>query len=77
MENELKEFIAGMSQADKEEIGEEVSLLSTGLVDSLGLVHLVAFVEEKYGIRVGPMDLTPENFDTVSRIAAYIRARIR
>ncbi len=75
IEEEIREHIAGMALLDKEEVDRDTSLFSAGLIDSLNLVQLVAFVEKQYGIKVGPMDLTLDNFDSVSRISSFIRSR--
>jgi acyl carrier protein len=50
-------------------------LLDTGVLDSLGLLRLVAFVEERFGIVVEDVDLVPEHFDSVDAICAYVRSR--
>jgi acyl carrier protein len=51
--------------------GDE-DLLASDILDSLGIMELVAFLEEKEGIRVGDDDLTPENFQTVDSIVAFV-----
>ena len=51
------------------------SLLEGGILDSLSLLRLVVFLEERFKIAVGEADLLPENFDTVNTICAYLRAR--
>ena len=55
--------------------GDDVSFLEEGVVDSIGVMELVAFVEENYSVKVDDLDVTPENFDSVSRMAAYIRRK--
>ena len=55
--------------------GDDVSLLDEGIVDSIGVLELVDFVSTQFGIAVDPDDITPENFDSVSRLARYIRRR--
>ena len=50
-------------------------LLAKGLVDSHGVMELVGFIEERYGIAVGDEDLTPENFGTLVRIEEYVQSR--
>jgi acyl carrier protein len=40
-------------------------LLSSEIIDSMGILQLVAFIEEKYGIEVGDEDIVPENFKTL------------
>ena len=56
-------------------LSNQTSLLETGILDSLGLLRLVVFLEEQFKITVGESDLLPENFDSVNTICAYLRAR--
>jgi acyl carrier protein len=56
-------------------LADDTSLLETGILDSLGLLKLVVFLEERFGIAMGDTDLLPENFATVDAICAYVRAR--
>ncbi|MEK6228435.1 MAG: acyl carrier protein [Actinomycetota bacterium] len=48
------------------------NLLSKGIVDSHGVMELVGFLEERYGISVGDDDLTPENFQSVMSIEEFV-----
>jgi acyl carrier protein len=56
-------------------LADDTSLLETGILDSLGLLKLVVFLEERFGIAMGDTDLLPENFASVNAICAYVRAR--
>ena len=56
-------------------LGNATSLLETGVLDSLSLLRLVVFIQERFGIVVDDVDLIPENFDTVDAICAYLRSR--
>jgi acyl carrier protein len=58
-------------------LGNGTSLLETGVLDSLSLLRLVVFIQERFGIMVDDVDLVPENFDTVDDICAYLRSRDR
>ena len=53
----------------------EDDLLAKGLVDSHGVMELVGFIEERYGITVRDEDLTPENFQTLVSIEEYVDSR--
>lgn len=55
-------------------LANDASLLD-GILDSLSLVRLVVFLEERFAVTVGDGDLIPENFDTVNSICAYLRSR--
>jgi acyl carrier protein len=51
------------------------SLLDSGILDSLSLLRMVVFIQERFGINVDDVDLVPENFDSVNSICAYLRSR--
>jgi len=51
------------------------SLLASGTVDSTGVLELILFLEETYGIAVADEDLVPENLDTIQRIADYVERK--
>jgi acyl carrier protein len=57
------------------EIAPDENLLSKGIVDSHGVMELVGFLEQRYGISVGDEDLTPENFESVERIEAFVERK--
>ena len=50
-------------------------LLDSGIVDSLGLLTLVVFIQEQFGIEVDYADIVPENFESVDAICAYVSSR--
>ena len=75
MQHRVKQFIKETFFVD--DIAEEESFLVSGIIDSLGILQLVGFVESVAGIRVPDTDLLPENFDSVARIAAYIERQLR
>jgi acyl carrier protein len=53
-------------------IGPETSLFSTGIVDSFGVLELIAFLEQTFGVEVDPARHAPQEFDTVAKIAALV-----
>ena len=54
-----------------EPIEGETELFSTGMLDSVSMVGLIAFVEGQTGAHVQPGDVTLDNFDTIDAILAY------
>lgn len=51
-------------------------LLLTGLVDSLGVVEVVAWIEDECGIEIDPVDIVLENFQTPQATIDYLSARL-
>jgi acyl carrier protein len=66
----VRQFIKDTFLVD--EVGDEESFLASGIIDSLGVMQLVTFIESHLGSKVPDKDLVPENFDSISRIAAYV-----
>jgi acyl carrier protein len=56
-------------------LSNDTSLLETGVLDSLSLLKLVLFVQERFGIAVDDVDLVPEHFDSVNAMCRYLRSR--
>jgi acyl carrier protein len=48
-------------------------LLSSGILDSLSILRLVAFVEEKFGIRIPDEDVVYDNFNSINSLAEYLQ----
>jgi acyl carrier protein len=49
--------------------------LCDGVLDSIGLTELVAFIEERFGVRIDDEDLTAENFRTIGAVERLIDSR--
>ena len=71
---EVIEFLRDALSVD-EPIDVESELFSTGLLDSVAMLNLITFVEEKAKIEVRASDVTLDNFDTPQRIEAYVDTR--
>jgi len=56
-----------------EEITPEDDLLGSGLVDSMGMMKFIGFIESEFGFSVPPGDMVIENFMTVAAIESYIK----
>ncbi len=54
---------------------EDASFLNEGIIDSMNILELVMFVEERFGVHVEDEEIVPDNFDSVSKIAAYVRSK--
>ena len=55
---------------------DDGSLLEAGVLDSTDVLELVVFLEENFPIRVEDTDITPENFDSIERLAGFVESRV-
>lgn len=58
-----------------DEVNLQTGLLERGLLDSIGLVGLIQFLESEFDLQIPEAELTPELFETPASIAAYIARR--
>lgn len=72
---EIREFISRDLSREVERVGNERSLLEAGILDSLGVLALVSFIEGRYGIGVSDDELLPEHFDSIDAIATFVAAK--
>ncbi len=50
-------------------------LLQSGIIDSMGVLDLVGFIENKFGMALSDEDLSPDNFYSIATLAAFIARR--
>jgi len=65
-------FLAG---AGLESVQEDESFLENGIIDSTGVMELVAFLEDTFGITVEDEELIPENLDSINNVVAYLERK--
>ncbi len=77
-ENKIRAFIAEnfLFREDLQALSETQSLLDAGLIDSTGVLELVAFLETIFPITIEDADIVPENLDTVKSIVAYVERKL-
>jgi acyl carrier protein len=73
----FREYIVGnfLSSAEDKSLRDDVSLLEEGIMDSTGVLDLVMFIEETFGIQVKDEELVPENLDSVDKLVAFVERR--
>jgi acyl carrier protein len=56
-------------------VNGDTSFLESGLIDSTGVLELVAFLEEKFQIKVEDEDLIPANLDSVNALIRFVTVK--
>jgi len=72
----LREFI-GENFWVKDGVGDDVSLLESGILDSTGVIEVVSFMESKFGFAVADDEIVPENLETIAQMAAFVSRRLQ
>jgi len=66
----IKEKIAKSGQPVR--IEDQDDILTTGIIDSLGIMQLVAYMEETFSIRINDEEIIPEHFESIEAISLFI-----
>ncbi|GAC1576139.1 MAG: acyl carrier protein [Polyangiales bacterium] len=73
---EVKQFITtNFYVADPAHLSDGQSLLDQGIVDSTGVLEVIAFIEEKFNFRVDDAEMLPENLDTIDNLVGFIERK--
>jgi acyl carrier protein len=75
---EIKAFIVSnfLFGDEGKGIAEDQSFLESGVIDSTGLLELVSFIEQKYGITVGDREMVPENLDSLRNVSRLVARKL-
>jgi acyl carrier protein len=72
--SKIKTFLAQHFPMTKS-VSNDEALLTNGLIDSLGILEVVSFVEKEFGIVVSDEDLLPENFGSISSLTNFVHKK--
>jgi len=76
IETQIRKFITErFPSARGGNLGSQDGLLESGIVDSLGVLDLVSFIEESFAITVTDEELLPENFQTIERLTKFVEGK--
>jgi acyl carrier protein len=73
----VREFISEnfLFRADAD-LGDEQSLLESGVIDSTGVLEVIAFLEQTFGISIADEEIVPDNLDSISNMTRYLTAKL-
>ena len=77
LKQEIKNYIIEASLEDANKIKEETLIFDTGLLDSMGLLFLIEFLNENYQVEVNDEELNPKNFESINSIVDFVEAKLK
>jgi len=73
----LKQFVIdNFLYGRQEELRDEDSFLENGIIDSTGVLELISFLEERFGLTLEETDLTPDNLDSIEKVTRLVESRL-
>ena len=79
IESRVKDFILEQFLFDDNngDLANDVSFLETGIVDSTGILELLAFLEETYRIHIEDEELVPSNLDSIKNVVSFVTRKLK
>lgn len=74
----LRRFIVDnfMHELDHQVLGDDDPLIEKGIIDSLGLIRLLSFLEERFGIQIEETEVEVENFRSLNALRSFIHRKV-
>lgn len=72
IKSEVKDYIKSASLAEIDEVKDTELIFENGLLDSMGLLFLIEFLDENFGVKVSDEELNPSNFESINTIVSFV-----
>ena len=76
IKDEIKHFILETSYTSEDLLTNETQIFTQGILDSLGFMSLVSFLDEKYSISIKDTDLVETNFESINAIGDFVTRKL-
>ena len=77
IEERIRTFILkNLYFAEGSALSDDVSFLAEGIIDAMGALELVTFVESEFGIRIDMSEVVVKNFDSIAKLANFVRRKL-
>lgn len=76
--DEIRSFVVSnfLFGQNSDKLTDDQSFLETGIIDSTGVLELVAFLEQQFSITIGDRELLPQNLDSVQNAASFVTRKL-
>ena len=72
----VRKFIIKASYVEEEQVNNNTLIFELGIMDSMGFMSLIAFIEESFSIQAKDNDLLEANFESVEAIASFVSRKL-
>lgn len=70
-------IISNFPKARELKTFDDISLLDEGIIDSVGVLELILFLEQTFAINVDDDEIIPDNLDSVNKLVIYVRSKLK
>ena len=77
IEKQIREYVFENFIVDEGEgISDDASFLESGLIDSTGILELIAFLEDTWEIEIADEEMVPENLDGIAKAVKFVASKL-
>ncbi len=79
VQEQLKQFVTSefMYEQDSKALSPDLDLLNQGIIDSMGILDLVSYLEQTFNIQVTDEEITPENFRNLNALTHFVQGKVQ
>jgi len=77
MKEKIRAFIEDQFLYGERSVKDDENLFESGIIDSMGLLRLLAFLESEFGVSIEMKDIAIENFDTIDKIMDIVLSKTK
>lgn len=77
IKEQINNYIVEASLSDNDKIKDDTLIFETGLLDSMGLLFLIEFLNENYSLEVDDEELNPKNFESINSIVSFVENKLK
>lgn len=77
MKNKIRNYIIKSSLLDGKDIKNDTLIFEEGLLDSMGLLFLIEFLNEELDVEVNDEELNPKNFESINSIVSFVEQKLK
>ncbi len=74
--NKIREYILESTFDDVENITDDTLIFEKGVLDSMGLLFLIEFLKEEFGVTTNDDELVVENFESINNIVTFLESKL-
>ncbi len=75
MKNKIRNYILETTFDDVKNITDDTLIFEKGVLDSMGLLFLIEFLKEEFGITTNDDELVEKNFESINNIVAFLESK--
>ncbi len=76
IKNKIRQYVIETSYANPDQVKDESLIFAEGVLDSIGFIMLINFIEETFKIKAKDSELLEDNFESINAMASFVESKL-